>query len=97
MLCCYHRNNLLRRGLTVVSSDVYFLTYTEAGIYTDRCSVFLGKRGHCWQGARAHRESVEDAMMNTHRLIFPEHAMGTQLGQPDVEDVMALCLTGTQV
>lgn len=32
--------------------------------------------------------------MNTHGLVFLKHTMGTQLGQPDVEDVMALCLTG---
>lgn len=31
--------------------------------------------------------------MDSHCLIFPIYTMGTQLGQPDVEDIMALCLT----
>ena len=32
-------------------------------------------------------------MMDAHRLVLPEHTMCTQLRQPDVEEVMALCLT----
>lgn len=63
---------------------------------TDRCSVFLGKSGHSWQGARSQGQSMTDAMVNTHGLIFLKHTMGTKLGQPDVEDVMALCLTGSR-
>lgn len=38
---------------------------------------------------------MTDAMMNTHGLVFLKHTMGTKLGQPDVEEVMALCLTGS--
>lgn len=35
--------------------------------------------------------------MNTHGLIFLKHTVGTQLGQPDVEDLMTLCLTGKRL
>lgn len=35
---------------------------------------------------------MKDTTMDTHRLIFPEYTMCTQLCQPDVENVMALCL-----
>lgn len=40
---------------------------------------------------------MKDAPMDTHRLIFPKYTMSTQLGQPDVEDVMALCLEVVEV
>lgn len=36
---------------------------------------------------------MKDAMVDAHRLVLPKYTVGTQLGQPDVEDVMALCLT----
>lgn len=61
---------------------------------TDRGSVLLGKSSHGRQGAVARGESVKDSALDTHRLVFPKYAMGTQLGQPDVEDIVALCLTG---
>lgn len=64
------------------------------GIFTHSCSVFLGEGGHGWQGALTDGESVKDPMMNTHRLVFPKHAVGTQLGEPDIEEIMALCLQG---
>lgn len=64
------------------------------GIFTHCCSVFLGERCHGWQGALTDGESVKDPMMNTHRLVFPEHTVGTQLGEPDIEEIMALCLAG---
>lgn len=58
---------------------------SRAGILTDRCSVFLGQSGHCWQVTWAIGKSMKDTMMNTHCLVFPIHTMSTQLGQPDVE------------
>lgn len=63
-------------------------------VFTDRCSVLLGESGHGWQGARAQGKSVKHATMNTQCLVFPKHTMGTQLGQPDVEELVVLCLTG---
>lgn len=64
------------------------------GIFAYSCSVFLGERGHGWQGALTDGESMKDPMMNTHRLVFSKHTVGTQLGEPDIEEIMALCLTG---
>lgn len=61
-------------------------------ISTDRSSVSLGYSSHSWQGVGRHGQCMKDAMMNTHGFIFPKHTVCTQLGQPDVEDVMALCL-----
>lgn len=59
-------------------------------LYTHHCVVFLSNR----QGAWCQGQSIKDAMMNTHRLILLKHTVGNQLGQPDVEQVVALCLNG---
>lgn len=32
--------------------------------------------------------------MNAQGFVFLEHAVGAQLGQPDVENLLALCLPG---
>lgn len=40
---------------------------------------------------------MKDAMMDTHRLVFPKYTMSTQLGQPDIEEIMALCLEVVEV
>lgn len=49
--------------------------------------------GHGRQRARGHGQSMEDAALDAHGLVLPEDAVGAQLGQPDVEQVVALCLT----
>lgn len=59
---------------------------------TDRCSVLMGETGHRRQSALAPGERVEDAAVDAHRLVLPIYAMGAQLGEPDVEEVVALCL-----
>lgn len=61
---------------------------------TDRSSVSLGYGGHRWQRVGSQRQRVEDAVMNAHGFVFLEHAVGAELGQPDVENLLALCLTG---
>ncbi len=67
---------------------------SRAGIFTDHCSVSLREGGHGRQVARAQGQSMKYTVMNTHCLVLPKYAVGTQFRQPDVEDVMALCLTG---
>lgn len=58
----------------------------------DRGSVPLGEGGHSWQGVGRQRQGVEDAVMNAHGFVFPKDAVGAQLGQPYVENLLALCL-----
>lgn len=60
--------------------------------YTNICPVLVGKSGNGWQGVLAHGQSVKDAVMDTHRFIFLEDTVGTQLGHPDVIHLYGLCL-----
>ena len=57
---------------------------------TDRIPV--GKAGHGGQVPLAQGEGVQDPTVDTQCLVLLEDAVGAQLGQPDVEQLVALGL-----
>ncbi len=58
-------------------------------------SVSLCKTCHGRQSAAGYcREGFKDPVVQVYSLVFLEMPMGSQFGQPDVEDIVTLCLEG---
>lgn len=78
-------------------SDCFCWLFRNTALFhlknTDRCAVFLGKRGHRWKGIWRQGQCMKDTLANAHCFIFFKHTVSTKLGQPYVKELMGLCLT----